>query len=172
MIRPPARAALASAAAVLLAGCGGGDGSADGSKRQKVNPPAPVRGSDLVGLSRSLGQPVYWAGPRGASGFELTREGADRISVRYPPAPGAASGLVVGTYRVKDALGATRTGATSSGAKLHRLPRGGLAFATGNTDVHFAYPGSDIQVEVFDPAGRALALVRSGSVRPVARPPR
>jgi len=31
--------------------------------------------------------------------------------------------------------------------------------------VHFAYPGSDYQVEVFDPAGKAPALVRSGAAR-------
>lgn len=146
----------------MLAGCGGSKEAA------APHPPAAVRPSELTGLARSLHQPVYWAGAQGAKSFGLTREGRDRILVHYPLKPGARAAMVVGTYRLNDAVGAVRRSARSSRSRLYALPHGGVAVAAGATDVHLAYPSAPFQVEVFDPAGRALPLVRSGQVRPVS----
>jgi hypothetical protein len=137
------------------------------------NPPAPVSASELKGLSTSLRQPVYWAGPQGATKFELTRAGADRISVRYPAAPGAnpAQGtLTVATYRLPDATAAVRRAGGAPTAKLYKMRNSGLAVLDNArpTNVYFAYPNEPFQVEVFDPApGRALKLVLGGRVKPV-----
>ena len=32
------------------------------------------------------------------------------------------------------------------------------------TDIHLAYPGSDFQVEVFDPAGKTRQIVAAGRI--------
>ena len=59
---------------------------------------------------------------------------------------------------------------TQAGEKSASVPGGGLAvYSTSSpTNVYVAYPGSDVQIEVFDPsAKRALRLVTSGRVAPV-----
>jgi hypothetical protein len=137
------------------------------------NPPAPVSAKELSGLSTSLHRPVYWAGPQGATQFDLTRTGEDRIAVGYPAAAGAdpAKGtLTVATYRIDDPIAAIRRGARAPTAKLHQLPGHGLAVSDSArpTNAYFAYPKQPYQVEVFDPKpGRAIALVLRGRVEPV-----
>jgi hypothetical protein len=136
------------------------------------NPPAPVSETDLSGLSKSLGQPVYWAGGKKDTQFQLTRQ-KDQIRVAYPAAAGAnaAQGLLtIGTYRLPDALAAVLRAGKTPTAKVYELERGGRAVSDSNrpTNVYFAYPKQDFQVEVYDPKpGRALKLVLRGKVRPV-----
>ena len=158
-------AAALGAVIVLLFALGGDDGDQKPAQpQQQPNPPAPLSAAELSSASKSLDQPIYWAGPREGARYELTRTGTDRVAVRYPDA------LTVGTYRLDDPVGAVRRAARAPTAKLHRLKRGGVAVSDSArpTNAYFAYPGEPYQVEVFDPvAGRALRLVLSGRVRPV-----
>lgn len=166
-------AAIVTIAIVGLVALAGGDDDKPASSPQTVNPPDPVAASELASLSESLGRPVYWAGSQGAKEFELTRQGEERIAIAYPPAAGAdpaAGRLTVATYKLDDAMDAVRRAARGGTAKLHRLPKGGLAVSDSArpTNVYLAYPKEPYQVEVFDPqAGRALELVLGGKVRPV-----
>ncbi|HEX8742327.1 MAG TPA: hypothetical protein VF712_04265 [Thermoleophilaceae bacterium] len=175
----PAGAVAAAVATIVIVGIvalgSGEDGGPGGSgAQQAVNPPAPVSAEELASLSESLDQPVYWAGPQGGSKqYDLTRQGADRIVIRYP-APGGGSPsqgtLTVGTYRLDDAQGAIRRAAEVETATLHRLPKRGLAVSdtARPTNVYLAYPREPFQVEVFDPQpGRALELVLGRKIRPV-----
>jgi hypothetical protein len=107
--------------------------------------------------------------------YELTKASDDRVYVRYLPA-GVAIGtnkpyLTIGTYRVQNAFAATDRSSRQADSVRIPLEKGGVAFYSEDspTNVYFAYPGTDYQVEVYDPsAERAQGLVASGKVRPVS----
>jgi hypothetical protein len=117
---------------------------------------------------------VYWAGPRVGATYELTRSPDGRVYVRYLTG-GAKVGsplpdfLTVGTYVVPDAPAAVRAAAGQPGAVTVNVP-GGLGFynRARPTSVYFAFPGSNVQVETYDPsASAALRLVETGAITPV-----
>ena len=129
----------------------------------------------LDGLASSIGHPIYWVGPRPGFTYELSRTGDGRVYIRYLPA-GAKVGdkkpdyLTVGTYPQPNAFATLRATARKQGNRTIRLAGGGLAFRykARPTSLYLAYPGSDYQVEVFDPSpARALQLVASGRVTAV-----
>ena len=130
----------------------------------------------LRALARASGHPVYWAGPQAKVKYELTQVTDGRIYIRYLPkdvkiGDRRAAYLIVATYPVPNAYKAVRTAAKESGAVTFHTKRGGLAVynQSAATNVYLAYPGSNYQVEVFDPSpSRARQLVRSGTVRPIA----
>jgi hypothetical protein len=137
---------------------------------------AAVSAQDLAGLPATVNHPVYWAGPKSGFTYELTQTTNGRIFIRYLPA-GVSVGtsqpkyLTIGTYPVKDALGAVRAIAKRVKALPVTLSGGGVAVQDTQhpTSVYLAYPGSDYQVEVFDPSpARAERLVLSGRVTPIA----
>jgi hypothetical protein len=166
-------AAVVTVAIVLIVATSGGDDEKPADTPAQAPAPAPaepVSAAELASLAESLGQPVYWAGPQGAKEFELTRAGEERISIAYPAADAAAGRLTVATYRLDDAVGAVRRAGNAASAKLHRLPRRGVAVSdtASPTNVYFAYPDEPYQVEVYDPEpGRALKLVLGRQIRPV-----
>jgi hypothetical protein len=130
---------------------------------------------DLAALPAEVGHPVYWAGPKRGYTYELTRTDDGRIYIRYLPA-GVEIGsdqpkyLTVGTYPSQNALGTIRGLAKRLDAKTMRLRGGGAAVQDTKhpTSVYLAYPGSDNQIEVYDPSPvRALELVLSGGVIPL-----
>jgi hypothetical protein len=134
-----------------------------------------VSAEDLAALPGSVGHPVYWAGPRPGFTYELTRTGGGNIYIRYVP-EGVPVGLdepkflTVGTYPSQDALAVVRGVAKRLHVKAIRVPGGGAAVQDTKhpTSVYLAYPGSDYQVEVFDPSpARALQLAVSGKIVPV-----
>jgi hypothetical protein len=129
-----------------------------------------VKPSELSQFASSLHHPLYWAGGRVGATYGLTRTGRDGFQVHYAPTKRGA--LTVGTYAMADPVAAVRRSARAPGTRLVKLRRGGVAAVGVPTDVHFAYPGQRVQVEVFDPSGRALALVTTGRIVPVpvARP--
>jgi hypothetical protein len=135
--------------------------------------PQAVAPARLAGLSRTLGHPVYWVGPRESRTLEVTESPTGNVVVRYLPV-GARVGdprpaLSVATYPIDDAYSVTRDAAGSPGAVRVAIGGGGVAFYSPSapTSVFLAYPGSRVQIEVFDPSpGRARALVASGAVRP------
>jgi hypothetical protein len=168
--------ALAAAFAVWLIVRGNDDSSSSTTTTQTaaVRPVAatPAR---LRALADEVGHPVYWVGPRQNRTYELTRTSSGRIFIRYLP-PGVKVGnrsaryTIVGTYPVENALEILQRLSTQPGEKSVPAPGGGLAVysMTSPGNVYVAYPGSDVQIEVFDPsAKRALRLVTSGRVAPV-----
>ncbi len=129
---------------------------------------------ELAALPSTVHHAVYWAGPKPGFTYEITVTRAGLIFLRYLP-PGVAVGanqayLTIGTYPVKDALAAVRAIAKRLRTSSLTLSGGGLAVQDTQhpMSVYLAYPGSDYQVEVFDPAPeRARSLVLSGRVAPI-----
>jgi hypothetical protein len=133
---------------------------------------APAR---LRSLAAALGHPLYWAGARRGMRYELTQAAGGRTFIRYLPA-GVKVGdrrpgfLAIGTYVEQGAFAQTRAAGQWPGGVTMKLSRAGLAvYNRGRpTSVYFAYPGSDVQVEVFDPTARvARRLVLAGRVVPI-----
>lgn len=133
-----------------------------------------VRTADVEDLERSLGHPLYWAGPRAAEDLELSVEADGSVYLRYLP-PGARPGdprqfLTVGTYPVADAQAALRRTAAADGTQVDVRGDGSVVLLNPSSSgsVYLAYPGSDLEIEVYDPQpGRALELIRSGAIEQV-----
>jgi hypothetical protein len=167
-LRPGAVIAIALGvffAVALLAGCGG-------SKTPTVltgTAATSVSASELTSLAGSTGIPIFWAGPKTGYTYEYTRTTANRVFLRYLPL-GVAVGssqayLTIGTYPLTNAYKASQTVSQQPGEVKVPL-KGGLAFYSKSspTHVYLAYPGLNVQVEVYDPAGGAQALVTSGQI--------
>ena len=140
-----------------------------------------ARGTEAVGvaqlrnLAASVGHDVYWAGPAGAgTELELTHEADGRIFVRYLSGDGRSATLAR-TSRRSPPTRCRRPWPRCAKRRTARrdyphLPGGGLAYlnAGGPTSVYLAWPGSDYEVEVFDPSPKhALDLVLDGAIVPV-----
>jgi hypothetical protein len=119
--------------------------------------------------------PVYWAGEQQGTEVELSQPGEGRTYVRYLTG-GAKAGdpradfLTVGTYAHAEPVAALRRQGREPGGVLGSAP--GKAVVYFNRDqpnsVYLAYPGVDVEIEVFDPNfTRALQLVNSGQIVPV-----
>ena len=111
----------------------------------------------LRDLSVEDGQPIYWLGPQ--AGPHL-RADADlgRQDLRALPAEGRAVGsgqaefTLVGTYPVDDAYGVLKS-CEEVGRELVLRAAGARRLQQRRpTNVYLAYPGSDVQIEVFDPS--------------------
>ncbi len=129
----------------------------------------------LRALSTSSKQPIYWVGPRPGQTYELTRTSGGRVYVRYLPA-GTKVGnrradyTIVGTYPTENALKVLKDLAKQPNEKSVAAPGGGVAvYSTASpTNVYVAFPGTDVQIEVFDPSAQeARRLVTTGRVAPV-----
>lgn len=161
------------AVALILALTGGGDGSAATGALDET--PRFVSPADLKSLEGSQGHPIYWAGEQPPDRLELKQEVDGSIYLRYLP-PGSAAAdprvtfLTVGTYPVVDAQAAVRRAAAQAGVKVENVASGGIVLPNPASEgsVYLAYPDSDLELEVYDPApGRAMELIRSGAIRPV-----
>jgi hypothetical protein len=139
-----------------------------------IGPVAATRAA-LQALSTSTKQPIYWVGPRRGQTYELTRTQGGRVYVRYLPAGvrignRSAAYTIVGSYPTPNALKVLTDLAKQPSEKSVGAPGGGIAVwnTTAPTNVYVAFPGSDTQIEVFDPsAKKALRLVTTGRVAPV-----
>jgi hypothetical protein len=167
--------ALAAAAVVWLAVRDDSGGSSTKTPNVAAIPAVSASPGRLRDLSVEAGRPIYWVGPQADRTYELTRTTLDQIFVRYLPS-GVAVGTteakypLVGTYPVDSAYDVLTQLAKRSGESSFTAPRGGFAvYSTERpTNIYLAYPGSDVQIEVFDPsAERARELVASGHVVPV-----
>jgi hypothetical protein len=134
----------------------------------------------LDAFASSIGHPVYWAGSQPSYTYELSKTNDGRVYIRYLP-PRVKVGtpspnyLTVGTYPQRNAFATLRATAKTQGIRPIPLAGGGFAFQYKRrpTSVYLAYPGSNYQIEVFDPSpSRALRLVTSGRIKPVGAPPR
>lgn len=166
-------AALFAVSVVLMTHGGGSSGSTTLTQttRRSVEPLGPIATSPavLATIATASGSPIYWLGPEPGYRYELTRTRSGNVFVRYLPAGAkvgnrSASYRVVGTYPYTGALAAVKA---APGAKVTKLPRGGVAVTTSADpkSVHLAYPGLNYEIEVYDPVpGRALATVVAGRV--------
>jgi hypothetical protein len=177
-IREPRIAAVIGIAVavviVLILVIGGGDDNGGSSNTAGARGPEAVTVDDLQNLPDEVGHPVYWGGERPDTQYELTVEGNGNIFIRYLP-PDAGIGadttvFTVGTYPVPDAHGALEAVAKNPGALQSKTPDGALVVTNrGNPQsVYVAYPGSDYQIEVYDPdAATALRTATSGQIKPL-----
>jgi hypothetical protein len=147
-----------------LTSFGGPQGGVIGPK------PKAASSAALKSLAGSLGHPIYWAGPKKGYTYELNRNPNGSLFIRYLP-PGVRVGtkrsyLSVATYPFTDAIAGIRRVATQKGQQTIKVAGGGLAVFNPKipTDIHLAYPGSNFQVEVFDPAGKARQIVAAGLI--------
>jgi hypothetical protein len=138
--------------------------------------PGPVLMShdQLVEVAAAAGHSVYWAGARGLTGVEVTTVGRD-LYVRYlpdgEPAGATTPYLTVGTYEKADAYTGLVTASTVSGARSEKLKGGAFLVQPAGkaTSAYFAFPGTTLLVEVYDPTpGAAYGLVESGDVQPIS----
>jgi hypothetical protein len=168
-------AALAALVIWLLVRGGGGDSNTTSSPSATPIAPKAATPNEIRDLSVEVGRPIYWLGPRDNTVYELQRTSQDRIYVRYLP-PTADVGTkqatyaLVGTYPVPKAYDVLKGLAKNSGETSFTAPKGGIAVYSNSrpTNVYLAYPGSDVQIEVYDPTpGNARTLVSSGRVVPV-----
>jgi hypothetical protein len=172
--------AVAAAFVIWLVVRGNDDSSSSTtttSTNEAARPIGPVAATPaaLRALSAKAKQPIYWVGPRPGQTYELTRTAGGRVYVRYLPA-GAAIGnrradyTIVGTYPTPGALQVLKSLARQPSEKSVPAPGGGLAVysTSAPTNVYVAFPGQNVQIEVFDPSARkALRLVKTGRVAPV-----
>lgn len=160
------------AVAIVLASTGGGE---DDGGAQADTAPRILDVAGLVELEESLDHSLYWAGEQPPDQVEVTQEADGNVYLRYLP-PGVEAGdpreqfLTVGTYSVADPVGSLRSVAAEEGGELERLADGGFVLVNPSSEgsAYLAHPGSELQIEVYDPApGRALGLIRSGAIEPV-----
>lgn len=131
--------------------------------------------SDLRAAAAEVGHEIYWAGPDEDGRVELTVTTDGRAFVRYltggaEPGRQAADFLTVATYRIGDGFAATSEVAGREGRESFELDGGGLAVLdpADPERVYFAYPDSELQIEVFDPRpGRARELVEANEIVPI-----
>jgi hypothetical protein len=136
--------------------------------------PVVVSAKSLAKVATAAQRPIYWAGPQPNQTYELTKTSQGAFIVRYLE-PGSALGvasprLTIGTYPVRNALAAVRRLSLAKGASLIKLTAGGIAVLNPRfpKSIYLAYPGSNYEVEVFDPSlARARQLVTSGQITSV-----
>jgi hypothetical protein len=173
--------AFAVASALAVTGCGGGgkSNSGPGASTPATQPTraAPTKAtiSALRALARSSGHDIFWAGRKRGYSYELTQTSGGNTYIRYlpPGVPIGAAGadfLSVGSYPQADAFATIKAARKQAGEVVTNLKDGGQAVANPNRpqSVYFAYPGSKVLVEVYDPSpARAAALVKRNKVVPV-----
>lgn len=164
-------AVVVAIAVALIAGGSDDDSSSASSEAATI-----VSLDELREASGSADNPIYWAGPQDGAELELSHSEGGRTYVRYLT-DGAKAGdpgndfLTVGTYPFPDAAAALRKLSKEPGGILASSPGGGVVYFNRERpeNVYLAFPGSSLQVEVFDPnAKRALGLVASGLIVPIS----
>jgi len=157
-------------AIVLISGSGSDNGGGAVS-------PTIASGDDLTKLAGDTDHTVYWAGnkPNTRTEFERTSDG--NVYIRYlPPTGDPASqrnrSLTIGSYPVGNAVAGLEVVAKRSGENTYtiRTVPGAIAVSSVNkpTSVYVAFPGSAVQVEVYDPnPAVALQTVLQGEIVPL-----
>ncbi len=156
--------------ALLLPGCGG---SGSESEQQSSPGAAEVVSPDsLRQTSSEAATPIYWAGEQDGTELELSQPDEDRTYVRYLTDDAAAGDeradfLTVSTYAQPNAVAVLRRQSERSGGTIGHAPGNATVYydQANPRSVYLAYPGSSVEVEVYDPSfERALRLVDSGQI--------
>jgi hypothetical protein len=135
--------------------------------------PKIVSVSELEEFAHDADRDVYWAGERIDTRYELSETEGGKVFVRYLPveAGGGSEYLTVGSYPVEDAVAALRRAAREDDrTELARSDEGAVILLDRDSpdNVHLAYPGEDVQIEVFSPVdGEALRIAARDRVEPV-----
>jgi hypothetical protein len=169
-------AVIAVLLACAAAGCGGKKATTTVSAIGQGQNAKEATPDELRSLSADLGHPIYWLGEESGHIYELTQLKDGRIFIRYLPhgVPiGSTQAIytIVGTYPVRNAYNVLKKLAKKPGELSFAAPHNGLAvFSTSRpTNVYLAYPGSNLQIEVFDPSSQhARNLIMTGQVVPVS----
>jgi hypothetical protein len=166
-------AALIAAAVVLWSVVSGDDSSDKTVKPQLLEATA----GELSSLASDQGHEVYWAGPKNGVRYEWTRTENGRIYVRYLGGNAKVGErdkafLTVATYPFKDAVKQLQAlAAKNPGSQTQALPDGAFAYynaAAVATSAYIAFPGSDFEVEVYDPdKGKAFSIAKSGQIEQI-----
>jgi hypothetical protein len=135
-----------------------------------------VTNTELSEFAAEQGAPVYWLGERRNESYELTDSPSGRIYIRYLT-DGAEAGderatfVTVATYPADNGVAALRKAAgEQEGAKLGKTDDGAVLLIdpTSPDNAHLAYPGANLQIEVYSPVpGEALRLAARGDVQSV-----
>jgi hypothetical protein len=150
-------------------------GDDDSSSSKGSGGPQATNVAKLRSLAGSLDHPIYWAGERTDARLELTESAGGNVFVRYldpntPVGSRQVASLTVGTYPVGNGYAATQTIAKQPGARTAKTPDGALVVTKSDTpsSTYMAYPGSDLQIEVYDPnPAEGFGLVTSGAIIPI-----
>jgi hypothetical protein len=165
--------ALVGVAAVLLVvWLVSGD---DDSSTSNSGEPEIVSTESLEDAVAGESTPVYWAGEQPGTEIELSQPGEGRTYVRYLTGDAEAGDpradfLTVGTYAHADPVAALRRQGREPGGVIGTAPGRAVVYFSRNEpkSVYLAYPGVDVEIEVFDPNfTHALQLVNSGQIVPV-----
>jgi hypothetical protein len=157
-------------ALALLPGCGGSDSESD---PQASSGAAEVVSADSLRESSAEGAtPIYWAGEQEGTKLELSQPDGERTYVRYltgdaEAGDGRADFLTVSTYAQPNAVAVLRRQSKRSGGTIGHAPGDATVYydKANPSSVYLAYPGSAVEVEVYDPSfERALGLVNSGRI--------
>lgn len=163
---------LAAVAVVAFLVLGNDDNGS--SEPASTNGAEGISQQGLTDLANSVDHPVYWAGPRSGSSYELTIADDGNIFIRYlapdtPVGSREVASLTIGTY---PAAGANlEKAAEKPGAKTGQTPDGALVVTNSSnpTSVYIGAPDADHQVEVYDPNPKeAFSLATSGAVVPIS----
>jgi hypothetical protein len=150
-------------------------GSSSKAKSSATIAPTAASPDRLRSLAKDVNHPIYWIGPAANTTYELTKTESGRIYVRYLT-NGVAIGsknpsyTFIGTYPFPDAYKALQGLAKKSADESFSAPADGLAVYAKSvpTNIYLAYPGSNVQIEVYDPSpSHARSLIREGRVAPV-----
>jgi hypothetical protein len=163
---------LAIVAVVVVRAIAGGD---DDSSSSASSTPEIVSLDELRDAASDQERPIYWAGAQPDTELELSEPEEGRTQVRYLT-DGAKAGdesvefLTVGTYEFPNAVAALKELAKKPGGVEASTPGGGVMYFNRSRpgNVYLAYPGVDLEIEVYDPDPKhALSLVSSGQIVPV-----
>jgi len=163
-------------AAIIAFAVGGKDSkssSSNGSNGQTTQQTG-LSADGLKTAVAGLGRKVYWAGDEADNQYVLQTLANGQTTVRYIPKggnPNEAQAIyrVMGSYPIKDAFGVTTKAGQAEGSVLITNADGSIVVYNKSklTNVYVAFPNVDVQVEIYDPSGQALALATSGRVVPV-----
>lgn len=136
--------------------------------------PSAASPAQLKSLAASLGHPIYWIGRKRGYTYELVRTSKGQVYIRYLPR-GVGVGAngqypTVATYPFRGAFDAILKLARQQKATTLKLSNGGRAVIDPRNpkSIHLAYPGADVEIEVFNPSpARARQIVSSGQITTV-----
>jgi hypothetical protein len=163
---------LALAAGLLVWLLTRGDDNGTSAPSAPVGKPVALSENQLRAFGRAQATPVYWAGARPNTTYEITRAAGGQIYIRYLPA-GVRVGdprprfVTVGTYPQQNAYAALTAAGRRKGYRAVTTSSGALIVYNRrkHASIHFTFPDAAFQVEAYDPRpGQALASVLGGDI--------
>lgn len=152
----------------------------DDDSSSSANEPEVITATQVPEIAAEQDKPIYWLGERPGARYELTESSSGRVYIRYLTGDAEAgderaSFMTVATYPGSNGIAELRRAAREQdGAELGRTDDGAVLLVDPNSpnNAHLAYPGANLQIEVYSPVpGQALRLASKGAVQPVPSAP-